>query len=92
MVFNVLEARERLKAERAAAFYGKRFWYNSASNGRVQIGVMQGLGDFWIVAFFRESGSRRSVNTSRLPANECPDALQKMFEDWANQKGLEEVP
>lgn len=73
-------------------FFGKAYWYPTASHGRRQIGVTLGLGmNIWIVAYYKDNGSKRSVNTLRLPANEDPDALQKMFEDWAVQKGLEEV-
>lgn len=86
------ERYEQITQEKQAAFYGKTYRYTSASYGIKRIGVMQGLGgNIWIVAFFKDNGSRKSVNTSRLPPNEDPSALQKMLDDWAAQKGLEEA-
>lgn len=86
------EMRDRMLAERAAAFYGKRYWYNTPNDGRREIGVLQGLGgDCWIIAYFRESGARRSIKSPALKERNNPEVLQHALNLWAKARHLEEV-
>lgn len=89
---NLREGVEQLRERRHKAFHGRRYWYNTPSDGRVQIGVLQGLGgDIWIAAYFRENGARKKVNTARLPALIDPDSLQALLDQWAHERQLQGV-
>lgn len=87
-----IEMKEKMLASRAAAFHGKRYWYNTPADGRREIGVLQGLGgDIWIVGYFRESGARRAVKSPSIRANANPDVLQHALNLWAKARHFEEV-
>jgi hypothetical protein len=89
---NGLELKQVMMKRRAEAFWGNRYWYNTPNDGRVQIGVLAGLGgDVFIVAYFRGSGSRRAIKTKRLPAGDNPAVLQGLLDVWAQERGLELV-
>ena len=92
MTINMLELKERQRANREDIFHGQRYWYNTPHDGRRMIGVCQGLGgDIWIVASVRESGARKKINTVKLPALTNPDLLQGLLDVWAKAHELEEV-
>lgn len=83
---------EQIKKARREVFHGRRYYYNTASDGRRVIGVTQGLGgDVWIVAYIRDDGSRRAVKSVRLPSDSDPDRLQRKLDIWAIERALEEV-
>ncbi|MEA5113045.1 MAG: hypothetical protein VB050_03380 [Geobacteraceae bacterium] len=92
MSFNDIEKREELRRNRKNCFYGRRYFYVTASDGNQVIGVLKGLGDAWIAGYIRESGSRKSLKAKRLWASTHPDDLQKRLAEWAKKKGLTEVP
>ena len=83
---------DRIKAEQAAAFYGRRYGYITASDGYKMIGVFKGLGDTYIVGYFRETGSRRALKVKALWPTRHADNLQERLDKWASEKGLREVP
>lgn len=86
------EARQRLREEQAKAFYGRRYFYDTANDGRRIIGVLMGLGETFIAGYFRESGSRKALKSKRLFSTRHADNLQMRLDDWAQKKGLTEVP
>lgn len=87
-----MELKEKMLRERAAAFHGKRYWYNTPADGRREIGVLQGLGgDIWIVGYFRENGARRAVKSPHVRANYSCEVLQNNLDRWAKARQLEEV-
>lgn len=80
------------KKERATAFHGRCYYYNTPADGRKTIGVMQGLGgDIWIVGYFRDNGARRAVKSPHLRADNAADILQHKLDNWAKRRDLEEV-
>lgn len=87
-----MEMRDRIRAERLAAFYGRRYFYITANDGNQIVGVLKGLGDTYIAGYFRESGSRRALKVKRLWPTSHPDDLQMRLDEWAANKGLREVP
>lgn len=91
MGFNAIEQRDKIKAERKAAFYGRRYFYTTASDGHQIIGVLRGLGDTYIAGYIRESGSRRSLKVKTLWATSHANDLQQRLDAWATSKGLVEV-
>jgi len=92
MGFNALEKREELRRNRRDCFFGRRYFYVTASDGNQIIGVLKGLGDAWIVGYVRESGSRRALKVKRLWSTTHADDLQERLDEWAKKKGLMEVP
>jgi hypothetical protein len=92
MAFSAYDQLRKLQKERRECFYGRRYFYTTASDGHRVIGVMKGLGDTWIVGFIRENGARRSLKVKRLWPTTHADDLQKRFDEWAKLKGLTEVP
>lgn len=87
-----MEMKEKMMAERAAAFHGRCYWYNTPSDGRRTIGVMKGLGgDIWIVGYFRENGARRAVKSPHIRANYSPEVMQCSLDRWAKARELAEV-
>lgn len=86
------ERYEHMKKKRREAFHGRRYYYNTAADGRRVIGVIQGLGgDVWIVGYLRDNGTRKAVKSVRLQSGSDPDALQRKLDIWAIERGLEEV-
>lgn len=88
----VHESYEQIKNDRAAAFHGRRYYYNTPDDGRRIIGVTKGLGGDYIVAWIRDNGARRAVRSQKLPADSNPDRLQWKLDVWATGRGLEEAP
>ena len=91
MGFNAQENLDRIKADRQAALYGRRYFYTTASDGHQIIGVLRGLGDAWIVGYFRETGSRRAIKAKTLWSTAYPDDLQQRLDAWAKKRNLREV-
>lgn len=83
---------QEIRDERRKQFYGRCYFYTTASDGHQIIGVLQGLGDMWIAGHFRESGSRKALKGKTLWATTHADDLQKRLDKWAKKKGLTEVP
>jgi hypothetical protein len=84
------EAYEERKQQRAAAFLGRCYWYNTPADGRKRIGVTPALGgDIYIVGYFRDSGALRAVKSPHLRASAISDRLQASLDQWAKQRGLE---
>jgi len=88
---NALEMREHGRAVRRARYFGKRYHYNTSNDGRVEIGVVQGLGEDWIVGYITESCATRRVKTKRLEPCKDPTALQVLLDQWAHERQLEGV-
>jgi len=87
-----MEMKEALLLRRARRYYGKRYWYNTPGDGRVDIGVLQGLGgNVWLVGYIRESGATKRIKTARLQPMANPAELQILLDQWAHERQLEEV-
>lgn len=91
MGFNALEERDRLRKERAECFYGRRYFYTTASDGHQIIGVLRGLGEMRIVGYIRETGSRKALKIKRLWPTKHAEDLQNRLDEWAKDKGLTEA-
>lgn len=89
---NVLEMQERIRKQRQECFYGRRYFYVTATDGNQMIGVLKGLGDAYIAGYVRDCGSRRSLKVKMLWATSHADDLQKRLDVWAAKKCLREVP
>jgi len=73
-------------------FHGATYYYPTPNEGTQVIGVCRGLGEDWIVGYRRPgTGSTRRVKTPNLPPMPDPAALQEILDDWAAERGLEEV-
>lgn len=84
---------EQRKQDRAAAFHGKCYRYNTPADGPNKIGVMAGLGgDIYIVGYFRDNGARKAIKAPSLRACYSAAQLQIHLELWAKQRGLEVAP
>ena len=82
---------KEMRDRRRARYFGKRYWYNAPSDGRVEIGVVRGLGDIWMGGYIVESGSTRRLKTKRLEPTTHPAELQILLDQWAHERQLEEV-
>ena len=71
-------------------FYGRCYFYTTANDGHQIIGVMQGLGDAWIVGYIRSTGARRAIRSNRLWSTTHKDDLQRRFDIWAAERKLTE--
>lgn len=91
MKFDAIANKDRIKAERAAAFHGRRYFYTTPNDGHVIIGVLRGLGDAWIVGYFMESGARKAIRSNRLWSTTHVDDLQQRLDVWATERGLKEA-
>lgn len=69
-------------------FYWKTYEYNTPNDRQREIGVIQGLGDMWIVGWIKDNGSVCRVKTSRLPPCADPKVLQEMLDVWAWERLL----
>lgn len=85
------EMREELRARRRSQYYGKRYHYNNPQDGRIELGVLQGLGDAWFVGYIRENGSRRAFKSPLFRGIEKPDELHAALVAYATAHQLEEV-
>lgn len=83
---------EQIKSDKASAFHGRRYYYNTPGDGRRVIGVTKGLGGDYIVAWIRDNGARRAVKSPKLAADPNPDRLQWRLDVWATGRDLEEAP
>jgi hypothetical protein len=92
MALNARAELDKLRKNRRECFYGRRYFYTTASDGHQIIGVLKGLGDAWIAGYVRESGAHRALRVKRLWATTHPDDLQSRLDAWAKSKGLTEVP
>ena len=87
-----MEMKGQMEGKRREAFFGNRYLYNTPNDGRVVIGVMQGLGeDCWFVGYFRENGARKKINTPHLPVHGSPQVVQDELNAWAGKRELREV-
>jgi hypothetical protein len=89
---NVLEMQERIRKNRQECFYGRRYFYTTASDGNQIIGVLKALGDTYIAGYVRDCGSRRALRAKTLWYTSHADDLQKRLDAWAVKRGLREVP
>ncbi len=74
----------------AQQFHGRCYWYDTAE-GRRPIGVAQGLGNIWIVAYIRNTGARRRIRGRHLDPHQDPNRLQSLLDVWAYERNLDEV-
>ena len=72
---------------KANPFFGRCYLYGTPE-GAKPIGVTQGLGDTWIVAYFAKTGARRRIKSPFLDPNQDPERLQKDLDGWAYSKHL----
>jgi hypothetical protein len=72
-------------------FFGPTYAYPTPDDGVREIGVIEGLGDVWIVAWLTDRGSRRRVKTHHLPPMKDPAKLQASLDAWADRRGLDSV-
>jgi len=87
-----MEMKAQMDGKRRETFFGKRYFYATPNDGRVVIGVMQGLGeDCWFVGYFRENGARKKINSIHLPVNKSPRVGQDELNAWARKRQLREV-
>ncbi len=90
----LMELQAEMKERRRQAFHRERAWWWFGPTGKIKIGVLQGLGDSWIVGHIKENGARKKLNSSQLakyqPSTD-PDRLLKIVEEWAKQRELQEV-
>lgn len=70
-------------------FYGQTYWYPTPNNGLQEIGVTNGLGGCWIVAWFRGS-ARKRVKTPHLPPAADPADLQTKLDSWAAKREIKQ--
>jgi hypothetical protein len=89
--FNILEMAERIRKNRQECFYGRRYFYTTASDGHQMIGVLKGLGDNYIAGYVRENNSRRCLKAKTLWVTTHADDLQKRLDAWAVKQKLTEV-
>ena len=87
---NVLEMVEEIRKKRLERFYGRRYFYVTATDGNQTIGVLKGLGDVYFAGYVRDCGSPRSLKAKSLWATSHVDDLQKRLDKWAAKKGLRE--
>lgn len=78
-------------AKTDSPFYGRSYFYTTANDGHKIIGVMQGLGDAWIVGYIRDNGARKAIRSNRLWSTPHANDLQKRLDDWAKERELKEV-
>ena len=69
-------------------FFGPTYWYPTPNDGIQEIGVTRGLGDVWIVAWFRGS-ARKRVKTPHLPPAADPADLQAKLDAWTGKRGIQ---
>ena len=68
-------------------FLGRKYLHN----GRV-IGVTQGLGSEYIIAYYSPSGGKHRVrNYAKLKVYDAPDEAQQALDKFAAEQGLLEV-
>jgi len=70
-------------------FLGKTYFENHASGPR-EIGVVIGLNEKPIVAWFSKNGSMHRVKSKNLDAGIDSLELQRRLDLWANKKGLKD--
>lgn len=69
-------------------FTGTAYLYQTAYNGIRPIGVTQGLGAEFIVAWFTDNGSRRRIKSRHLPPMADRAELQRKLDLWAAEHKL----
>lgn len=89
---DIHERYAQIKSDKVNAFHGRCYYYNTPGDGRRIIGVTEGLGGDYIVAWIRDNGARRAVKSPKLPADSNPDRLQWKLDVWATRRDLEEAP
>lgn len=77
--------------KKKSPFCGRSYFYTTANDGHRVIGVMQGLGDAWIVGYIRDNGARRALRSTRLWSTTHADDLQQRLDVWAKQRDLKEA-
>lgn len=74
----------------AEGFFGRSYRYVPAGRqDPMEIGVVLGLADLYLVGWIKPNGSIKRVVSKHLMPTADPDALQTALDAWAEERGLD---